>query len=341
MPVRSPETVESDPGLVEPKGRVLELLGPAGLSLFGHAILVFFLSFVTWAAGSTRVGSDSEFTARLVARTDQDQPAGGFRFPGRAQADRPDSRESDEAIQDLASLLKREQALQLAPIEAGQTGLTTLAVDQLSRSDVVGTSAVTGEAGEGLGAGLGDRDFAGGGPVGTLWGVGKGQQARSIVYVMDRSGSMSDTIESLKRELKRAIGSLEPDQLFNVIWFNEGKAEEWSPRLRKATIDNKREAFAAISHVIATGETHPIDAIRRSLAYGPDVVFLLSDGDFGDDNQRVIELIRQRPRHQRPVINTILFVYDTMGDGERVLRSIAELSHGVYKHVTEQDIAHR
>ncbi len=319
----------------------MNVLGSAGLSLFGHVVLVFLLSFVTWAAGSTGDGSAHEFTARLVAEADRDAPAGGFRFPGRAYIDRPDGRESKGTIQDLASLLKQGHSFQMSPIEAGQTGLTTLAVDSLSRSDVVGTGAGAGGAGEGLGSGHGDGDFAGGGPVGTLWGVGKGQQARSIVYVMDRSGSMSDTIESLKRELKRAIGSLEPDQLFNVIWFNEGKAEEWSPRLRKATIENKRDAFEAISHVIATGETHPMDAIRRSLAYGPDVVFLLSDGDFGDDNQRVIELIRQRPRHKRPVINTILFVYDTMGDGERVLRSIAELSNGTYKHVTEQDIAPR
>jgi len=33
---------------------------------------------------------------------------------------------------------------------------------------------------------------------------------------------MGDTFELLQRELLKAIGPLQDDQLFTVIWFNEG-----------------------------------------------------------------------------------------------------------------------
>ena len=318
--------------------RVVRVLGPVGLSMVCHSIILFLLTFASWAVGATGDGLYTEFTARVLADAENQAPDSEFHFPGQARLDQLDLSKRQEPVQDLASLLKQDQSLQISPVDVGDSGLKTLAVPELSRSDVVGTDVTVSDGLENWN-GLGDRDLAGGGPVGSLWGVGKGQQARSIVYVMDRSGSMSDTIESLKRELRRAIGSLEPDQLFNVIWFNEGKATEWSTRMRKASFENKRKAFDAIRRIVAAGQTEPIDAVRKSLGYRPDVMFLLSDGDFGEENRRVIELIRKRKR--RPIINTILFVYDTMGDGERVLRTIAELSGGTYKHVTEHDIRRR
>ncbi len=161
------------------------------------------------------------------------------------------------------------------------------------------------------------------------------------MYVLDRSGSMSSTFDLLARELKRAVGSLEPDQLFNVIWFNEGRAAEWSARLREATLENKRDAFAEIGRIVPEGQTEPTDAIRRGLGYRPDVLFLLSDGDFGEENQSIIRLIADKNRDKRTIVNTILFVDDSMGDGERVLRAIAEMNRGTYKHVTEEDILRR
>jgi len=316
-------------------------MGPAGLSLVCHVLILISLTFVTWAAGAAGEGKWTEFTAKVVTESRDSGPVGGFHFPGGAQIDRSDSVEPGESMQDLASLLEKEMSLQMSPTEMGTTGLSTIAVSALSRSDVVGTAVIEGGDEALQGSGLGDRDLAGGGPVGSLWGVGKGQKARSIVYVMDRSGSMNEAFDSLQQELKRAIGSLEPDQLFNVIWFNEGKADTWSTRMRKATFENKRAAFSAISVIVPAGQTEPMDAVIKGLGYQPDVLFLLSDGDFGEENKRIIDLFERRNRKKRTIVNTILFIYDTMGDGERVLRRIAEMNNGNYKHVTEEDAGRR
>lgn len=319
-------------------GGSLRVLGPASLSLGCHAVLIFLLTLVSWAVGGVGGDAPAEYTASVVAKYEDAESLSGFHFPGSAKIDRPDSPEEGSSISDLAALLAKDNAIQVTPVDSSRSELSALSVKELSRSDVVGAGV---NRSSGMSGALGERDLAGGGPVGSLWGVGKGQRARSIVYVLDRSGSMSGTFDLLARELKRAVGSLEPDQLFNVIWFNEGRATEWSARLRKASLENKRDAFAEIGRIVPAGQTEPTDAIRKGLAYRPDVLFLLSDGDFGEENQRIIRLIADKNREKRTIINTILFVYDTMGDGERVLRAIAEMNRGTYKHVTEEDILRR
>lgn len=316
-------------------GGSLLVLGPASLSLLWHAVIIVPLAVVSW---DIRKDAPTEYTASVVAKYEDVESSGGFHFPGGANVDRPDSPKEGSSISDLASLLAKDNALQISPVDSSASELSALSVKELSRSDVVGAGVNRSAGTDGA---LGERDLASGGPVGSLWGVGKGQKARSIVYVLDRSGSMGDTFGRLQRELMRAIGSLEPDQEFNVIWFNEGPATEWSHRMRRATLENKRDAFSKLKRIFPDGNTEPRDAIRKGLGYEPDVLFLLSDGDFGEENQRIIRLIADKNREKRTIINTILFVYDTMGDGERVLRRIAEMNRGTYKHVTEEDTLRR
>jgi hypothetical protein len=310
----------------------------AGISLVVHGGLLVLLTFVTWAVG---IAGEfvPEFRAQIAEAPKRVGPAGGFRFHGRANVDRPDDPRAKpaETIHDLAALMTVPDEMTPADSSSSGSELDAATSGGLGRSDIIGIG--TGGMGDGKGpGGPGRRSLAGGGPVGSMWGVGEGQRADSIVYVLDRSGSMADTFDLLKRELRRAIGSLESDQLFNVIWFSEGKATELSARMFKATVENKRVAFAAINRIVPSGQTEPMDAVRRGLAHQPDVLFLLSDGDFGEYNEQVIRLIRDRNKGGRTTVNTILFVYDTVGDGERVLRAIADANGGTYKHVTEEDV---
>jgi len=307
-----------------------------------HVLFLIVLGLATWK-GVGLVADDAsirEFKVKVVTDRGSGGPEGGFRFPGRAYVDRPDSsgvREDVDKVTDLAGLIAIEPGFKPRPLAMGAGGADVLALRELGRSDVVGVGGSGGDFSGGLGAGRGDRDLPGGGPVGSLWGVGEGQRARSVVYVMDRSGSMGDSFGLLQRELMRAVGSLESDQTFNVIWFNEGPAELLSEQMLSGTIENKRKAFGAIKRVYPSGRTEPVDAIRRGLEFKPDVLFLLSDGDFGEDNAQIMRFIRQANADNGTIINTILFIYDTVGEGERVLRAIAEQNGGTFKHVSERD----
>lgn len=337
------------PSHSEPKAplgeRILGSLGPLGFSLLVHAMILVLLSLITWAHG---VGTNSflpgEFTAQLVEQ-DRAGPQGGFQFEGDADADRPDSTDASDRIRDLASLLAEEGSVQMSAVDLGNAGLKDVPVESLQRSDVVGAQLFGGGAqGGDSGSGLGEGTSAGGGPVGSLWGVGAGQRADSVVYVMDRSGSMMETFVVLQIELKKAIGELSEDQLFNVLWFNDDRrAEMWKAELTKATIENKRDAFKAIDAIAPEGQTNPIPAIQQALSFRPlpDVMFLLSDGDFNQQNEDVLKAIRAKNRNKRTIINTILFIDDIGVTGENVLEIIARENRGTYKHVTERDLRTR
>lgn len=336
------QNAASPPGVGESaaSGRSLgpvSTLGSLGLSLVSHAIVAALFGLVTWSVGTIVRAAPPEIHAQIVA-ADIPTGSGGFRFPGSALIDRPDSATAAGApapAASLADMIANQSPPDAASLSASGTSLARLASRPISRTDLTGT----GTGGEnGRGTGLGDRDLAGGGPVGSLWGVGEGQKARSIVYVMDRSGSMADTFKLLQRELMQAIGSLERDQQFNVIWFNEGDATLMFTKLVPATLENKRKVFDAIAAIIPSGQTQPLSAIQTALGYKPDVLFLLSDGDFGEQNRRITSTIKRKNKNRETIINTILFVYDTMGDGQRVLRSIAEDNGGVYKHVRQEDL---
>lgn len=322
-------------------GRVLgRMVGSAGISVFLHVMVAVLFGLITWAVGVAAVSPPKEVRAQIVAAEIPKVPGGGFRFAGNALIDRPDSSRSignPDNAKSLSDLLDRKDEPEAVPEVAGGTSLSEFTSQGLRRQDVVGAgSGAGGKAG--LGSGLGDRELAGGGPVGSLWGVGEGQKARSIIYVLDRSGSMSDTFVLLQRELKQAIGSLESDQLFNVIFFNEGKCTPLFQQLVTATLENKRQVFTSLEAIVPSGQTEPLDAIQTGLDSRPDVLFLLSDGDFGEFNQKIMRTIRQKNRDKATTINTILFVYDTAGDGEKVLRTIAEENRGIYKHVRQEDL---
>lgn len=338
--LRRPTVTHSEP---KPKlgERILTSVGPFTLSLLCHGLLLILLSFITWAVGTGNSPFAGDFTAQLV-NAENASHQGGFQFAGDADVDRPDSAEASDRIRDLASLLAEEGSVQMSAVDLGNAGLRDVKVESLQRSDVVGTQLFGGGQGSDGGSGLGEGSMAGGGPVGSLWGVGAGQRADSIVYVMDRSGSMMDTFGILKLELKKAIGELSEDQRFNVLWFNdEKKPQMWAPAMRKATIENKRDAFAAIEEVIPEGQTNPIPAIQQALSFRPvpDVMFILSDGDFNQQNELVLKSIRDKNRHKRTIINTILFIEDIyVTGGENVLETIARENRGTYKHVTQEDI---
>lgn len=330
------------------RGGTIRYFGSAGISVAVHFVIISLLALTTLAVGASREPIATEYRAKIISEPNTLETAGGFRFTGSARLDLPDLGDGaaapTESIRDLASLLAPEEPIKIPMVGSGEPGPALSAGGELSRSDVIGIGT-GGGAGSGAG-GLGRRSVAGGGPVGSMWGVGEGQRARSVVYVLDRSGSMVEMFPLLKQELKRSIGSLEEDQTFDVIWFAAGDYAELSQKLLPATFANKRLAFDDINKPIEpAGHTDPTAALRRAFGHKPDVLFLVTDADFAPNNERVVRTIRDRNRRKKTTVNTILMVYDRGGGGQRVeeaiqlLRSIAEDNNGTYKRVTDSDAA--
>ena len=171
---------------------------------------------------------------------------------------------------------------------------------------------------------------------------GTGYLVQDVVYVIDRSGSMLDTFDDIRQTLLQSIKSLSPKQRFHVIFYSKGKPKENPPRrLTFATAESKKEFEKFLRTVIPEGQTDPIPAIRRAFAVmrsgrrGKSVIYLLTDGEF-PDNQKVINTIKQLNKSRRISINTILHHHHSP-DVIRVLKKIAEENDGVFQFVEPDD----
>jgi von Willebrand factor type A domain len=114
-------------------------------------------------------------------------------------------------------------------------------------------------------------------------------RARSVVYAIDRSGSMATrgSLDVAKRELLASLGQLPPDVQFAVVFYN---LQAWILRdsqghrgLMAATAANQKQVQAQIAEVRPDGGTDHLTALRVALALKPEVIFFLTDADLVTD----------------------------------------------------------
>ncbi len=156
---------------------------------------------------------------------------------------------------------------------------------------------------------------------------------RSIIYVVDRSGSMTDTFAAVRAELKRSIGALRRSQKFHVIFYNSGDPTENTPRKPVPAIEaNKRAFYEFLEEITPTGGTRPERALRRALDLEPDLIYFLSDGAFEPD---VVERLQEWNRNGKTKIYTIAYLDQ---QGRKLLEQIARQNGGEFKFVTDHDL---
>ncbi len=157
--------------------------------------------------------------------------------------------------------------------------------------------------------------------------------AYNIVYLVDRSASMIDTIEPLKRELKRSIDMLQPMQKFQIIFFSAGRPVEGPANgLTWATTRNKQRYKKFIDSIKAEGQTDPRWALQRALQLKPDLIYLLTDGVF---SEKIAKKIIKWAKQHNVKINTIAYLREI---GSKRLMEIAEQTGGVFRFVSEDQL---
>lgn len=162
---------------------------------------------------------------------------------------------------------------------------------------------------------------------------GKARGAKRIVYVVDRSGSMIETFDAVRKELLRSVDRLRRSQRFHVIFFKDGPPLENPPKkLVNASGDQKRSLAEFLDRVGPEGNTDPIPAMRRAFELGPDLIYFLTDGEF---DPRLIEELRKRNPQKKVRIFTIAYVSQM---GGTLLEQIARENNGEYRFVSEYDL---
>ena len=208
----------------------------------------------------------------------------------------------------------------------------------------------------GTGFGTGDGDGDGGGGATFFGGRRTG---KNVVYIVDFSGSMNDSVEkggtrisALKKELTRSINALSNGMSVSIVFFSTGgwslasKKEDigingWNGLLKTPPVpwypvnDNTK---SIITKQIATmpidGGTNwypPLMMALHGTSPQPNIVYLLSDG-LGRDAGMVISDMKEINPRGIP-IDTIAF--ETPGSAAARLMDVAEATGGRFSMVYE------
>ena len=209
--------------------------------------------------------------------------------------------------------------------------------------------------GRGTGVGVGSGEGGGaaapfgvpGGGMGAgprFMGLGGGAGVKTVAYVCDASGSMMGLpFDLLKIELKKAVDMLLPSQAFNICFFQKGAAEPFAKQgMQAANPANKARAYQWLQDMTVASNSDPIPTLKLVFAQRPQLMYLLTDGAF-DDNDAVIAEIKRLNGQKQTRINTIAFFSPDAPASDRkvcedVLRRIAEENGGRFKVVLTTDL---
>ncbi len=188
-------------------------------------------------------------------------------------------------------------------------------------------------------------------PAAAFFGVAG--NAKRIVYVVDASGSLVDTLPYVLTELSRSISRLDKQQQFTVLFFQGNDLLELPPAgtgLRHATAVNINTAVKWITpeagNLFAKGRSNPLPAIRKALGYQPEMLFLLTDNlaaqqtGVQDDAALLDQITQANTTHA--AIHTIQFLYrdatDQQAENVPLLKQLADRNGGKYTFVDAKDL---
>lgn len=168
-----------------------------------------------------------------------------------------------------------------------------------------------------------------------------------FVYLVDSSNSMRNFNEA-RQELLRSVEALQADQRFYVIFYDEmpammrlTAANEDEPTSVLATAENKLALRRWAMTIGQEKGRSPIETLEFAFQLEPDVIFLLSDGEFSAATE---EVIQKSNRHENlfgesqlvSIIHTIRYPGHSnagVAKAEIQMRRIAENNGGQYRNV--------
>jgi hypothetical protein len=339
---------DRDESIAEIAGETLGQLAPWGVSILLHAGALLLSVFLVFAVVETRDEENKVVVPGLVYGP----------IPGSLLNQSADDWRPNDASPTHASLGR-----QTRPVTVSTSSFTLgKGVGAgAGRGDGVGSGSGQGSGAQGLGFGIGELGGApGSGGKGSPFQSGVGYTGRgfpseffgtngnaeNIVFLIDASGSLIDTMDFVTVELRRSINSLSPKQSYTVIYYQGGRLIEPPPAgLKRATSENQRRTAQWIDpgqgNVIPSGRSSPIAALKQALTYKPDLVYLLSDDITGSgkdevDQARLLAAMEKANVNQTK-INTIQFIYPdplTRFGLKGTMQLIAERTSGQYTFMT-------
>ena len=178
--------------------------------------------------------------------------------------------------------------------------------------------------------------------------MGQSGNARKVIFLSDASGSMmlGGRKGDLFLELRKAIDKLSATQFFNVIFFQKGEAVALDDsQLLAGNTSNKQKLVDFLDRQVQFApNSNPIPGLEKAFRQSPELVYLLTDGDFsigsGITNQEVLDTIARLNPGRKVKINTIAFAEPDQRNEPfvKVLQQIADDNGGRFAFVTRDDL---
>lgn len=185
------------------------------------------------------------------------------------------------------------------------------------------------------------RPAVSGGPPGASF-MGTKDKGTRVVFVIDSSSSMleNQAMQQAKAALVSSLSTLEPTQLFQIVFYNETTQmlmlkSATKDKLYYATEANKAGAYRFIRLIDPSLSTSHALALQQALQLKSDMIFLLTDSGEPKLTARQLDDI-QKFNKGRTRIHTIEFGIGpelNNKDGSNFLVSLAKQNHGTYRYV--------
>lgn len=164
-----------------------------------------------------------------------------------------------------------------------------------------------------------------------------------LVFLVDCSGSLVDSLPQMLLWLRDAIDTLGPNETFTIIFFKQDQAIETPPAgLQPLTRTYQRTLIADwlddnASPVLPAGRSDPTAGLQLALSYNPSDIYLLSDESFGQRTgdttpRQAVRYVTELVADADLRIHGIQFFYD---DTDGALQNLAEQFGGTYEFVEE------
>ncbi|HET6248593.1 MAG TPA: hypothetical protein VFE47_12905 [Tepidisphaeraceae bacterium] len=161
---------------------------------------------------------------------------------------------------------------------------------------------------------------------------------KKVIFIIDGAGLPQEKLDVVADQVRGAIATFKPIQLFNIIIVNENGISVLFPELSHATPESKRRFEPFIKQLKKSSKHDVIPALSRALKEQPDLIFLLAHESF-TDNDAVIKKAREINPKSMTIIDTLAF--DPPDDDKAIgdtLKTIARNSGGTMKVVKTADI---
>ena len=156
--------------------------------------------------------------------------------------------------------------------------------------------------------------------------------AKTVVFVVDRSGSMSGKkIEQAKEALKFVVNNLREGDLFNIVAY-DSSVESFQPELQRYNDETRQKALGFVEGIYAGGSTNIDGALAAALGMiqdksRPGFVVFLTDGrpTAGETNEaQIVVNASQQNKTDARLINFGVG-YDV---NSRLLDRLSRANHG-------------